>query len=111
VTLAFGNSTILSAPAEPVSLSIIRVTCPLYRGELKVIESSNPLAEQLALRHSGDFAGRPDDFEFEWRTLPPVDGLPSTAAPGAMDRLPAKPGDRSRRGRRHHRRSRPLHAE
>jgi hypothetical protein len=82
VTLAFGNSTILSAPAEPVSLSIIRVTCPLYRGELKVIESSNPLAEQLALRHSGDFAGRPDDFEFEWRTLPPVDGLPSTAPPG-----------------------------
>jgi hypothetical protein len=81
VTLAFGNSTILSAPAEPISLSIIKVTCPLYRGELKVIESPNPLAEQLTLRHSGDFAGSPDDFEFEWRTLPPVDGLPSPAPP------------------------------
>jgi hypothetical protein len=81
VSLAFGNSTNLSAPAEPISVNVIRVSCPLYRGELKVIESPNPLAEQLTLRHSGDFAGRPDDFEFEWRTLPPVDGLPSTALP------------------------------
>ena len=81
VTLAFGNSTNLSAPAEPISLSIIKVTCPLYRGELKVIESPNPLSEQLTLRHSGDFAGRPNDFQFEWRTLPPVDGLPSTLPP------------------------------
>ena len=81
VTLAFGNSTNLSAPSEPISLSIIRVACPPYRGELKVIKASNPLAEQLTLRHSGDFAGRPHDFEFEWRTLPPVDGLPSTLPP------------------------------
>jgi len=81
VTLAFGNSTNLSAPSDPISLNIIKVTCPLYRGELKVIASPNPLAEQLTLRHSGDFAGVPDDYEFEWRTLPPVDGLPSTAPP------------------------------
>ncbi|MCL4177931.1 MAG: hypothetical protein KJ072_09320 [Verrucomicrobia bacterium] len=81
VTLAFGNSTILSGESEPISLSVIEVTCPLYRGELKVVESPNPLAEQLTLRHSGDFSGRPDDFEFEWRTLPPVDGLPSTLPP------------------------------
>jgi hypothetical protein len=81
VTLAFGNSTNLSAPSEPISLNIIKVACPLYRGELKVIESPNPLAEQLTLRHSGDFGGRSEDFEFEWRTLPPVDGLPSSLPP------------------------------
>ncbi|HKX60387.1 MAG TPA: hypothetical protein VJS65_01065, partial [Verrucomicrobiae bacterium] len=81
VTLAFGNSTNLSAPADPISLNVIRVTCPLYRGELKVIESPNPLAEQLTLRHSGDFAGDPNRFIFEWRTLPPIDGLPSPAPP------------------------------
>ena len=46
-----------------------------------MVESPNPLAEQLTLRHSGDFSGRPDDFEFEWRTLPPVDGKPSTLPP------------------------------
>lgn len=81
VTLAFNNSTILGNLNDPVSLKVIKVTCPLYQGELKVIESPNPLAEQLTLRHSGDFAGRPDDFEFEWRTLPPVDGFPSTQPP------------------------------
>jgi hypothetical protein len=91
VTLAFGNSTNLSAPAEPISLSIIKVACPLYRGELKVIESPNPLAEKLTLRHSGDFAGRPDDFEFEWRTLPPVDGLPSSLPPEQWVRVQANP--------------------
>ncbi len=78
VTLAFGNSTNLSAPADPISLSILKVTCPPYQGELKVVQSSNPLAEKLTLRHSGDFAGNPDDFEFEWRTSPPVDGFPPT---------------------------------
>ena len=91
VTLAFGNSTNLSAPSEPISLSIIKVTCPLYRGELKVIESPNPLAEQLTLRHSGDFAGKPDDFVFEWRTLPPVDGLPSPLPPEQWTLFPPNP--------------------
>ena len=91
VTLAFGNSTNLSAPADPISLSILKVTCPLYRGQLKVIESPNPLAEKLTLRHSGDFAGEPEEFEFEWRTLPPVDGLPSSAPPEQWVQVQATP--------------------
>jgi len=70
---------------------VIKVTCPLYRGELNVIESPNPLAEQLTLRHSGDFAGRPGDFEFEWRTMPPVDGLPSTLPPEQWVQAQANP--------------------
>lgn len=81
VTLAFANSSVLSAPAEPISLAVLRVTCPLYQGELKVIPSDNPFEEKLVLRHSGDFAGRANDYVFEWRTLPPVDGLPSTQPP------------------------------
>src|SRR5204862_527292 len=91
VTLAFGNSTNLTAPADPISLSVLKVTCPPYRGELKVIESPNPLAEKLTLRHSGDFAGQPDQFEFEWRTLPPVDGLPSSASPDQWVPVQASP--------------------
>src|SRR5262249_13970433 len=43
-----------------------------------VILSDNPLDEKITLRHSGDFAGKADDYVFEWRTEPPVDGLPST---------------------------------
>ena len=80
VTLAFANSGLLTTnnPAEPISLAIFKVECPIYRGELEVIVSENPLEEKLTLRHSGDFAGKPEDYVFEWRTLPPVDGLPPT---------------------------------
>ncbi|MGZ8941065.1 MAG: hypothetical protein ACXW32_17805, partial [Limisphaerales bacterium] len=82
VTLAFGNSTNLTPASEPVSLEIIRVRCPIYRGEVKVIESDGPFDEKITLRHSGDFAGRPEDYIFEWRTLPPgTDGLPQTGIP------------------------------
>jgi hypothetical protein len=77
VTLAENNSTNLNAPADPVALHVIKVTCPLYRGEVKVIESDNPLDEKITLRHSGDFAGAAADYIFEWRTEPPVNGLPS----------------------------------
>jgi hypothetical protein len=81
VTLAFGNNANLSGVSEPISLAVIRVTCPSYRGEIKVIESENPFDEKLTLRHSGDFGGRTDTYVFEWRTRPPVDGLPSSAPP------------------------------
>lgn len=77
VTIAENNSTNLNAPADPVALHIIRVTCPLYEGEIKVILSENPLDEKITLRHSGDFGGKGDDYFFEWRTEPPVNGLPS----------------------------------
>jgi len=81
VTLAFNNSTNLNQPFDPISLSVIQVDTNLYQGEVKVIESANPLDEQLTLRHSGDFAGHPEEYEFEWRTLPPVDGMPPTQDP------------------------------
>ncbi|MHC1768188.1 MAG: hypothetical protein AB9869_28605 [Verrucomicrobiia bacterium] len=70
VTWACGASPLLSAPDDPVGLYVIAVTCPPYKGEIKVIESGNPFDEKLTLRHSGDFAGRADDHIFEWRTLP-----------------------------------------
>jgi hypothetical protein len=85
VTLAFNNSTnlALDQPADPISLASIQVVCPLYQGQLEVIESDNPFDEQLTLRHSGDFAGHANGYVFEYRTLPPdpVTGLPSSAPP------------------------------
>lgn len=83
VTLAFGSSTNtdITPEAEPVGLNVIRVTCPTYRGEIKVIRSDNPLDEKLTLRHSGDFAGKADDYVFEWRTLPPADGNSQSKLP------------------------------
>ena len=91
VTVAFGNNATLSPPAEPVSLEIIKVTCPTYQGEIKVIPSGNPFDEKITLRHSGDFAGQAENYLFEWRTLPPVDGLPPTNPPGQWAIYAPKP--------------------
>jgi hypothetical protein len=92
VTVAFGNSTNLSAPAEPISLSILRVACPTYQGELKVIPSDNPFDEKLTLRHSGDFAGKAGSYVFEWRTRAPVDGLPPVDPPDQWTIYTPNPG-------------------
>ena len=76
VVLAVGNGRAFTPVAEPVSLYVFRVVPPLYRGELKVVQSTNPLDEKLTLQHSGDFAGTPGGYDFEWMYAPPVDGLP-----------------------------------
>ncbi|EDY83099.1 hypothetical protein VDG1235_2723 [Verrucomicrobiia bacterium DG1235] len=78
VVLAVGNGqdTDFTPAGEPVSLQVFKVNAPLYRGELKVINSANPLDEKLTLQHTGDFAGHPEEYDFEWRYAPPVDGLP-----------------------------------
>ncbi len=76
VVLLTGNGLAFTPVGEPVSMSVFRVTPPVVRGELKVIAPSNPLDEKLTLQHSSDFAGHPEDYEFEWRYSPPVDGTP-----------------------------------
>jgi hypothetical protein len=76
VVLLAGDSEALSPAEEPVSIHILRVSNPLGRGELKVIQPSNPLSEKLTLQQSQDFAGEPSEYDFEWRTLPPVLGQP-----------------------------------
>jgi hypothetical protein len=75
VSMVFGNGEAFTPEDEPVSVQVFRVTPRLYTGELKVQLSSNPLDEKVSLRHSGDFAAKPDDYEFEWRYAPPQDGV------------------------------------
>jgi uncharacterized delta-60 repeat protein len=77
VVILTGNGHKATPPGEPVSMQVFRVTPPLYRGEVKVINPSNPLDEKLTLQHSGDFAGHPEEYEFEWRSATPVDGGPA----------------------------------
>jgi hypothetical protein len=74
VTLLFGNGGAFTPQSDPVALKIIKVVPRLYRGELKVLPSANPLDEQVTLRHTGDFAARPERYEFEWRYAAPVHG-------------------------------------
>ena len=76
VTLIAGNGLAFTPPADPVSVYIIRVVDTLYRGELKIVASSNPLSETLTLQQVVDLAGRSEDYNFEWKIAAPVDGLP-----------------------------------
>ncbi|MGA4577227.1 hypothetical protein [Limisphaera sp. VF-2] len=76
VTLIAGNGLAFTPEAEPVSVHILRVVDTLYRGELKVVASSNPLSEILTLQQVVDLAGRAEDYNFEWKIAAPVDGLP-----------------------------------
>ncbi len=77
VTVAFNNSTNTARvpAAAPVSLSVLKVTPQLWGGEIEVIEPDDVLDEQLSLRASPDFAGRVDDYQFQWRWAEPVGGL------------------------------------
>ena len=67
VTLMFGNGQAFTDPGDPVTMEIIKVIPDLYPGDLKVLLSSNPLDEKVILRHSGDYGGQPENFEFRWR--------------------------------------------
>ena len=59
VTLVFGNGEAFTDTGDPVVMQIIKVSPTLYPGDLKVLLSSNPLDEQVTLRHSGDYGAKP----------------------------------------------------
>ena len=82
VTLVFNNGLVFTDEADPVSLQIIKVSPQLYQGDLKVLLGSNPLDEQVTLRHSGDYGARPENFEYEWRYAFPNNGA-QPAVPGS----------------------------
>lgn len=75
VSMIFGNGEAFTPEGEPVSVAVFRVASRLNTGELKVQPSNNPLDEKVSLRHSGDFAANPGDYEFEWRYAPPQGGV------------------------------------
>jgi hypothetical protein len=67
VTLVFGNGKAFTDPGDPVQMQVIKVVPNLYPGDLKVLLSSNPLDEKVTVRHSGDYGGQPENFEFRYR--------------------------------------------
>ena len=78
VSLLFGDGEAFTPQGEPIAMQIIKVAPKLYQGDLKKIAASNPLDEQTSLRHSGDFAARPESYEFQWSYASPIEGM----APG-----------------------------
>lgn len=76
LTVIVGNGAAFTPPGEPVSMYVLRVTGDLYQGEVKVIPSDNPLSELITFEHTGDLAAKTADYEYEWKSAPPVDGFP-----------------------------------
>ncbi len=81
LTVVVGNGDAFTPPAEPVSIYVLRVTGQLYQGEVKVIPSDNPLSELITFEHTGDLAAKTAEYEYEWKSAPPVDGFPPTTDP------------------------------
>jgi hypothetical protein len=79
VTMVFGNgkNPQFTPEGDPVQVKVFKVANRLYTGDLKVVNSSNPLDEQVSLRHSGDFAAKPEEYEFEWRWTAGVASAPA----------------------------------
>ncbi|MDA7627077.1 hypothetical protein N8843_00425 [Verrucomicrobia bacterium] len=75
VTLVSGNGLAFQPEGEPVSLHILRVSETLHRGELKVVESPNPLSEKIGFQQVVDLAAKTDLYDYQWRISPPIDGL------------------------------------
>lgn len=87
VTLVFGDGAAFTPVGDPVQVKVIKVAPQLYTGDIKVILSKNPLDEQVRLRHSGDFAGQPEDYDFEWRWAPGAAKAPLTYTQSWSPRL------------------------
>ncbi|MCL5099413.1 MAG: hypothetical protein M1608_18145 [Candidatus Omnitrophica bacterium] len=90
VTIAENNDARLNG--LPVTLHVLRVTNQIYLGDLKVLKPDNVFDEKLTIRHSADFAGEPQRFEFEWYYKPFNDyaegtNLPLVVASGEINQL------------------------
>ena len=76
VTLISNDGNDPTNSGLPVSVHVIRVGSPMYRGEIKVLYSSNPLDEKVTFQHTADLAAKFSEFDYEWMIQPPIDGAP-----------------------------------
>lgn len=72
VTLVFQNAD--SCSPLPVSVEIIKVVADINPGSIAVVKPACVFEEKLTLLHTNDFGGAPNNFSFEWKTLPDEDG-------------------------------------
>jgi hypothetical protein len=89
VTLAMQNAN--KCRPLPVGLNIIKVVPQLDAGQIAVITPPCPFDEKLTLTQEEDFAGHPENYQFDWRYGPDDGGM---APPGPFDTWTAAPMDR-----------------
>jgi hypothetical protein len=85
VVIMLENGEAFTDPGNPPAMRILKVDPSLYTGDLKVLLASNPLDEQVTLRHSGDYAAKPELYEFQWRYGFPTGGTNPTITGGNID--------------------------
>lgn len=73
-TLLFADGDAFTPQGEPVVMKVIKVVRQLYVGQVKALTAANPLDEKVTLRHTGDFAAVPEDYEFDWRYAESANG-------------------------------------
>jgi hypothetical protein len=95
VTLVFNNDKSLGSLS--VDLKVIKiggvettlangsVSCDVYQGNIWIVPSDNIFEEKLTLRHTGDFAGDPDNIKFEWWYQPDDAGQPAAPTGNPLD--------------------------
>ena len=81
ITLLETSGTAFTQPGDPVAMHVFKVGGSLNRGELKIIPAPNPLSELVTFQHTLDFAGRYDEYQYEWKFAAPVDGFPPLIDP------------------------------
>ena len=85
VVLMLENGEAFTDPGNPPAIRVLKVDPSLYTGDLKVLLASNPLDEQVTLRHSGDYAAKPELYEFQWRYGFPTGGTNPTITVGNIN--------------------------
>ncbi|MFN0066452.1 MAG: hypothetical protein ACKVYV_02350, partial [Limisphaerales bacterium] len=91
ITVVEAGGSAFTEPGDPVALHIFKVGGELYRGELKIIPSPNPLSELITFQHTADLAGRFAEYEYQWKIAAPVDGFPPQPDAGMSQYLSLTP--------------------
>ncbi len=81
ISLIAGDGEAFSAIDDPVSILILKVDPNLHPGELKIILSDSPLAEKVTLQQVIDLASLTENYDVQWKTGAPVDGLAPAVDP------------------------------
>jgi hypothetical protein len=81
VSFVVGNTINPAFASDTPIVYILRAAPPLFPGELKVIADPNPLSVSISFQHTADLAGHSSDYVYDWRIMPPVDGLPPAIDP------------------------------
>ena len=88
ISYVVGNSINPAQAGQPVTVYVARVgeylstNGPgLYPGQLITVLDPNPLSEVISFQHTLDLGGLTGNFQYDWRIIPPVDGLAPTSDP------------------------------